>query len=80
MPESGNQALFPEYGKWGEKLLQREVLCRLPESLLQKKQGKHLSEAAGHLVRMRLLALAGHTVALPFACFDFVLSVSSCHA
>lgn len=37
VPESGNQALFPEYGKWGEKLLQREVLCSLPTSLLQEK-------------------------------------------
>lgn len=43
--------------------------CR--RAYFKRNKVSHLSEAAGHLVRMRLLALAGHTVALPPACFDF---------
>lgn len=44
VPESGNQALFPEYGKRSEMFLQREVLCSLPKSLFQEKQGKRTKE------------------------------------
>lgn len=40
VPESGREALFPEHGQRAEELLQREVLRRLPQGLLQEKQGR----------------------------------------
>lgn len=54
--------------------------CR--RAYFKRNKVSHLREAAGHpRVRMRLLALAGHTVApAPCVVFYFVLSVSSCHA